>query len=99
DSATGFVPGSSIESNLNFQLRSTLRDTSTPLPNADLDDTLQNCSSAAGWIGDTGSSADASAASATPCPIVDLRATDPGTGPGTGDLPLYKQFRTVGGSN
>lgn len=96
DSATGFVPGSSIESNLNFQLRSTLRDTPTPLPNADLDDTLQNCSSATGWIGDTGSSADASAASAAPCPIVDLRATDPGTGPGTGDLPLYKQFRTVG---
>ena len=95
DSPTGFVPGSQIDANITYELRSTLRGTSTPLPNADLDDTLVNCSSAEASVA-AGGAADASADSGTPCPHVDLVAVP--VGPGAGELPLAKQFRTSGGS-
>ncbi len=96
NSPDGFVPGSALDANITYRLRSTLRDTVTPLPNADLDDTLVNCSSAEAWIGAGGGTADATADSPTPCPHVDLEAMP--TGPGVGGLPLYKQFRTLSGN-
>lgn len=94
-SPSGFVPGSSLDANITYQLRSILRGTADPLLNADLDDVLVNCSSAEARIA-AGGAADASADSATPCPHVDLDAVP--VGPGAGGLPLYKQFRTVTGT-
>lgn len=87
-----FTPGQTIVANIGYALRSTLRDTGTPLPNANLANTLVNCASASGANGGFTASA-----SAPTCPDVDLVAVDlaPGTGPGT----LTKQFRVLNGNS
>lgn len=99
NSTSGFVPGSTLMSNIDYQLRSTLRGTSDPLPNVDLNNTLLNCSSATGSISGSGLP-DASASLTTPCPHVNLRAveSDPGPG-GSGGIPVDKQFRGTNGTN
>lgn len=98
-STSGFVPGSNLVSNIDYQLRPTLRGTSDPLPD-DVDTTgLLNCSSATGSISGSGSP-DASATLTGPCPHVNLRAVDSDPGPGgSGAIPVYKQFRGTNGTN
>ena len=86
-STTGFPPGSNVTGNLRYALRSVLRGTATPLPNADLSNTLKNCSATTAVSGSVSSPTVVS-----PCINVDLKAT---TGGGGADL-IDKDFIITG---
>ena len=90
-SLTGFVPGSSLTANLQYALRSTLRDTTTSLPNADvLDGSIANCS--ASTVSANGGSIVSNRAVSS-CLSVKLHAT---TGGGGGADLISKNFIITG---
>lgn len=96
DSTTGFQPGQSLTANLGYALRTQLRDSVTPLPNAAA--TLQNCSASEGTsIGNPGT-LDSNFAVSSPCPTVTLVPVTVGPGPGAANL-LDKTFINVGNTS
>lgn len=92
ESSTGFVPGQSVTSNIDFTLRSTLRDSApTALPNEDR--TLENCIVARA----TALGIDPSV-TAPACATVNLTATAGGGGGpgGDGNIAVSKRFLQTG---
>ena len=96
DSTTGFQPGQSLTANLGYALRSQLRDSATPLPNAAK--SLQNCSASEGTsVGNPGA-LESNVAVSNPCPTVTLVPVASGPGSGAADL-LDKAFINVGNTS
>ncbi len=87
-STTGFQPDQTLVANVEYALRSTLRETATALPNAAAE--LENCSASSGTSGAGASPLASNVATSTPCPKVTLIPFD-GSGGGGADF-LDKNF-------
>ncbi len=96
NSPAGFVPGQTLVANVNYALRSNLREDNTPLPNAAIE--LENCSSSSGTSTLSPDSINSNLATSNPCPTVELIPTTGGPGGGGADL-LEKNFINVGNTN
>jgi large repetitive protein len=93
DSTTGFQPDETLVANIEYVLRSTLRDSSpaTLLPNASA--VLENCSASTGTSGVSPTGLVSNNAVSTPCPTVTLVPYDE-SGSGGADF-LEKKFITT----
>jgi len=90
ESTTGFQPDQTLIANVEYSLRSTLRGTSTALPNAAAE--LENCSATYGTSGTGTIGLTSNRAVADPCPTVKLVPYDSsGSGTGAANL-LEKKF-------
>lgn len=97
DSATGFQPNQTLEANIGYSLRSTLRDSSpvTALPNAAA--VIENCSASSGTGGVAPDGIAAATVISDPCPQVTLVPHDD-SGTGNANL-LDKRFIQTGSTN
>lgn len=97
DSITGFQPNQTLEANIGYALRSTLRDSSptAALPNAA--NQIENCSASMGTSGTAPDGLTSNTATSSPCPEVTLVPYDD-SGSGGADL-LEKRFINTGNTN
>jgi hypothetical protein len=96
-STTGFQPGQTLVANVAYELRDTLRGTTTPLPDAAA--TLQNCSSSSGTSVAAPDAILSNVAQSDPCPTVTLVPTEDGDGGGGGAHLLDKRFINTANTN
>jgi len=96
DSTTGFQPDQTLVANVEYALRSTLRDSATALPNAAI--TLENCSASSGTSGTAPTGVDSNVAVSDPCPAVTLVPYEAGPGTGTANF-LDKNFINTNNTN
>jgi hypothetical protein len=96
DSTTGFQPDQTLVANVEYALRSTLRGTVTPLPNAAV--VLENCSASSGTSGAGPTALASNNAVADPCPTVTLVPYDDSGSGGAANL-LDKNFINTNNNN
>lgn len=96
DTTTGFQPGQSLEANIGYALRSTLRDSAVTLPNAAKQ--LENCSASMGTAGTAPDGITSNTATSDPCPKVTLVPYDD-SGTGGGANLLDKNFINTNNTN
>ncbi|EAR24724.1 von Willebrand factor, type A [marine actinobacterium PHSC20C1] len=96
DSTTGFQPDQTLVANVEYALRSTLRDTATPLPNAAAE--LENCSASSGTSGGGAAALSSNNAVSDPCPKVTLVPYDSSGSGGSANL-LDKKFINTNNTN